>query len=288
MKIKDPPEIIYAIGNLKLLQNPKVAIIGSRKHTEYGKTMALNFAKKLSEKGYTIVSGLAKGIDSYAHIGAMLGKAKTIIVLPCGFKQIYPKVNQSLYQEIVENGGLAICEYRDEIKADKEKLVARNRIVAGISNGVLVIEGDYRTGTTITVGHANKKGVPVFCIPGNLDNGKSYTPNLLIKQGNFLVTNEQDIIDIIENKSHRSTQREKKMLFETNIERQYNMVYKTDKKQNKKLPYQIYTYINERPINIDTLIEKSKLAVNQINYELTMLIVEGYIQELPGRYYVRI
>ena len=189
-KVKKPPKILYAIGNLRLLQRPKIAIIGTRHNTEYGKEMALNFAKKLSNKGYTIVSGLANGIDSYAHMGAMLGRGKTIAVLPCGFDHIFPKQNKELYEEIIKNGGLAITEYAPNIKADKNKFLARNRIVAGISKGVLVVEGAYRSGTSKTAQIANSIDIPVFCIPSNLDNGKGYTPNWLIKKGNILVINE--------------------------------------------------------------------------------------------------
>ncbi len=285
-RLKDIPKIIYAKGNLDLLKNPKISIIGSRKNTEYGKIMALNFSKKLSQKGYTIVSGLANGIDYYSHIGGMVGKAKTIAVLPCGFNHICPKNNQTIYQQIIKNGGLVISEYPEEAKADKEKLIARNRIVASLSKGILVVEGDYRTGTTITAKEANKLGISVFCIPGNLDNGKSYTPNQLIKQGNILVTSEQDIIDKIENKQIKNNQREPKMIFEKDIENQYMSLTSNTNKQDIIKQYPIYEYIGKKPIDIDSLIYKSNLEISKINYQLTMLVVDGIIEELPGKQYI--
>lgn len=297
-KVEKPPQILHATGNLSLLQKPKIAIVGTRKNTEYGKKIALNFARKLSEQGYTIVSGLANGIDSYAHMGAMLGKGKTIAVLPCGFDNIFPKQNQKLYEEIIKNGGLAITEYAPNIKADKNKFLTRNRIVAGVSKGILVVEGAYRSGTSKTAQIANNIDIPVFCIPNNLDSGKGYTPNWLIKQGNILVTNEQDIINTVENRQVYINKRDTTIELEGDIENQYIHRFRekeqiADKKQinakqdeiSKK--YSIYPLIKQNPIHINDIVIKSKKNISQVNYELTMLTVEGYVKELPGKNYIR-
>ncbi len=286
-KIKQPPQELYVVGNLQLLQNPKIAIIGSRNCTTYGKKMALNFAKKLSERGYTIVSGMAKGIDYYAHMGGVLGKGKTIAVLPCGLGTIDSSDGQTLYQEIIQQGGLVVSEYTEEIGEEKEHFIARNRIVAGMVKGVLVIEGDYRSGTTITARLAKQNAIPVFCIPGNLDSGKSYTPNVLIKQGNFLVTSEQDIIDRIQNQKQEVKQREPKIQFEEDIERQYKQCVKKEEEKEKP-QYAIYQYMTQEAVDIETLHHRSNMAIDEINYEVTMLTIEGYIQELPGKQYRRI
>ena len=294
IKVKKPPQILYATGNFSLLQKNKIAIVGTRKNTEYGKKIALNFAKTLSNQGYTIVSGLANGIDSYAHMGAMLGKGKTIVVLPCGFNYIYPNQNQKLYEEIIENGGLAITEYQPNIKADKEKFPARNRIVAGISKGILVVEGAYRSGTSKTAQIANSIDIPVFCIPSNLDNGKGYTPNWLIKQGNILVTNEQDIINKVENRQVDIKKRDTTIELEDDIESQYIHRFREKeqlvdiKKVNTKedeisKKYSIYPLICHNPIYINDIVIKSRKDISQVNYELTMLMVEGYVQELPRK-----
>lgn len=303
-RITNPPQSIYIKGDIHLLENPKVAIIGTRHNTEYGKKMALNFAKKLSSKGYTIVSGLAKGIDSYSHIGAMLGIGKTIAILPCGFDNIYPKQNQMLYEEIIKNGGLVISEYRPNVKADKYKFPERNRIVAGISNGVLVVEGAYRSGTSATARIANSIDVPVFCIPSNLDSKKGYTPNLLIKDGNILVTNEQDIIDKIEDNQVKNNKREEVVKFEDDIEIQYinkfrkkevivhdkfNLEGKEELNQEKiSKKYSIYSLIGNNPIHINDIVLRSNKDISQVNFELTMLMIDGYIEELPGKNYIRI
>ena len=307
-KLSNPPKILYATGNMRLLQKPKIAIVGTRKNTKYGKEIALNFAKKLSNKGYTIVSGLANGIDSYAHMGAMLGKGKTIAVLPCGFDHIFPKQNKELYEEIIRNGGLAITEYAPNIKADKNKFLARNRIVAGMSKGILVVEGAYRSGTSKTAQIANSIEIPVFCIPSNLDSGKGYTPNWLIKQGNILVINEQDIINKVENIKVDINKRDTIIKLENDIESQYvhrfrkkelidikrNNKKQTDTKQENKKDdelskkYSIYPLIGKNPIHINDIVIKSQKDISQVNYELTMLMIEGYVQELPGKNYIRI
>ncbi len=284
-ELKGISKTLYIYGNQKLLENKKISIVGTRKYSEYGKKMALNFSKKLSQEGYTIVSGLAEGTDSFAHIGGMLGKGKTIAILPSGFNKISQKTNQTLLEEILQNDGLVISEYSEDMEANSQSFKDRNRIVANISKGVVVVEGDYRTGTTVTVNYARKNNIPIFCIPGNIDNSKSYTPNQLIKQGAFLVTSEKDIIDVIENKKTKAKQRENKMQIENDIEIQY--VEKTRKPRAKQdIGYQIYQYISENPIDINSLVQLSNLEISQINYEITMLLIEGYIEELPNKTYI--
>ena len=156
IKVKKPPKILYATGNFSLLQKNKIAIVGTRKNTEYGKKIALNFAKTLSNQGYTIVSGLANGIDSYAHMGAMLGKGKTIVVLPCGFNYIYPNQNQKLYEEIIENGGLAITEYQPNIKADKEKSTEK---IDGVIATIMALDRAIRCGSSLSESVYDNRGI---------------------------------------------------------------------------------------------------------------------------------
>ena len=285
-KLKKAPKQIYAIGNIELLkkENLKIAIVGTRKNTEYGKNMGLNFARKLSAKGITIISGLASGIDSYSHIGAMTERSKTIAVLPCGFQKIYPKENQKLYEVIIKNGGLAITEYSKETEADSSKFTERNRIIAGLSKGVLVVEGDYRSGTRNTVKIAKELNLPIFCIPSNLESKKGYVPNLIIKNGGNIVTNENDIIGKIKN--IESPKKEKKTRFENNIEKLFYKMYNIEKRTNSN--YKIYNYINNNPIDVDELMRKTNMDIKHINYEITMLTIEEKIKELPGQKYVKI
>lgn len=288
-RIENPPSHIHAVGNIDLLKNKKIAVIGSRKNTEYGKNMALNFAKKLSNSGYTIVSGLAIGIDSFSHIGAMVGKSKTIAILPCGFKNIYPKQNKELLIQIIENGGLAITEYEINSKAKQENFIKRNRIVAGLSDGLLIIEGSYRSGTSTTAKFAIKNKIPVFCIPHNLDSKTSYTPNFFIKQGGRIVTNIEDITNILECKDNNK-HKKNKIKIESNITIEYEKKFcKKIKEKDSEIinRFPIYSYINDKPIFIDELVNKSKISINEINYQLTILIVEQYIKELPNKSFIR-
>lgn len=293
-RLKQPPRQLYVIGNTELLksENTKIAIVGTRKNTEYGKYMALNFSKKLSANGITVISGLAKGIDSYSHIGAMVEKSKTIVVLPCGLENIYPKENQNLYKVIVENGGLVITEYTDRVKADSYKFTERNRIVAALSKGVLVVEGDYRSGTRNTAKIAAELNLPIFCIPSNLNSKKGYVPNLLIKKGCYMVTSENDIIDKIKNRGEQ--RREVKTKFEDDIEEKfYNKFREMDMEENDVIEqevdgveYKVYSFINDKPIDIDELVKCTNMDVQEINYEITMLTLEERVVELPGRKYI--
>ena len=193
-KIEKPPKQIYLRGNYKLIKTPGIAIIGSRKCTSYGEKMAIKFSKELSLYGLTIISGMAKGIDSFAHIGSIEATGNTIAVLPSGFNNIYPEENKELYEKILENGGLLISEYEENEKASSKNFLERNRIVSGLAIGTLVIEGGYRSGTSITANLSKKQGKNVFCIPSSLENSKGITPNRLIKEGAYLVTQVEDII----------------------------------------------------------------------------------------------
>lgn len=253
--------------------------------------MAINFAKQLSMSGYTVVSGLAIGIDSYAHIGAMLGISKTIAILPCGLKNIYPKENRELYTQIIENDGLILSEYGSNIEVTQKNFRQRNRLIAGISEGILIVEGSYRSGTSITAEYGRKNKREIFCIPQSLDSKTSYTTNYLIKQGNNIVTNINDIIDILENNTNKKTR--SKIKIEKNLLEVYKKKFsKKGEKINeietsivKKYP--LYKYIKYTPINIEELVKKSKENISEINYQLTMLTIDKYIKELPNKSYIR-
>ena len=253
--------------------------------------MAINFAKQLSMSGYTVVSGLAIGIDSYAHIGAMLGISKTIAILPCGLKNIYPKENRELYTQIIENDGLILSEYDSNIEITQKNFRERNRLIAGISEGILIVEGSYRSGTSITAEYGRKNKREIFCIPQSLDSKTSYTTNYLIKQGNNIVTNINDIIDILENNTNKKTR--SKIRIEKNLLEVYKKKFsKKGEKINEietsiAKKYPLYKYIKYTPINIEELVKKSKENISEINYQLTMLTIDKYIKELPDKSYIR-
>ena len=196
-RIYDPPIVLYANGNLNLLNNKSIAIVGCRLCSVYGKIITKKLAYNLSEKNITIISGMARGIDSYAHIGALEAKGSTIAVLGSGIDVIYPKENERLYYEIIRNNGLILSEYIVGTKPIPINFPRRNRIISALSNGVLVTEAKIRSGSFITVDFALEQGKEIFSVPGNINSANSEGTNSLIKQGAKLVTCVEDILDEI-------------------------------------------------------------------------------------------
>ena len=197
-EIYNPPKKIYAIGNIEILNEIGIAIVGSRKATEYGKKVALKLSQDLSKNKIVIISGLAKGIDSYAHIGTLNVKdGKTIAVLGSGIKEIYPKENIELARKIVKNGGCIISEYFPNDKPNKMNFPERNRIISGLSKGVVIVEASEKSGALITADFALEQGREVFAVPGDIYSNTSIGTNKLIQQGAKLVTECEDILSEI-------------------------------------------------------------------------------------------
>ena len=197
--IYDPPQKLYVLGNKEILTQKGVAIVGSRKATEYGKKVALQISKELSEKGINIISGLALGIDTYAHLGTLQenGKGKTIAVLGSGLDEIYPKQNIELAKQILKRGGCIITEYPTGTKPEKLNFPQRNRIISGLASGVVVVEATEKSGALITAEFALEQGREVFAVPGNIYSETAIGTNNLIKQGAKLVTSYEDITEEI-------------------------------------------------------------------------------------------
>lgn len=193
-EIYDFPISIYIKGNSDILNNDGIAIIGCRDSSIYGQKAAKYFAYNLGNKKFNIISGLAKGIDSYAHIGCLSSNGKTIAVLGNGLDMIYPKENEILAKKIIEEGGAIISEYPVGVKPLKNNFPARNRIVSGMSKKIIVIEAKKRSGTLITVDFALEQGRDIFVVPGNINEYNSIGTNDLIKQGAMIVTTYLDVI----------------------------------------------------------------------------------------------
>ena len=184
------------------MNNKNIAIIGCRECSDYGKKAAKYFAYNLSKENVNIVSGLARGIDSYAHIGNIcavneykINCGKTIAVVGNGLDIVYPKENYDVANRIIETGGIIISEYPCGTKPDKMNFPARNRIISGISDGVLVVEAKEKSGTLITVDFALEQGRDVFVVPGNINSINSVGTNDLIKQGAKCVTTYREVLD---------------------------------------------------------------------------------------------
>lgn len=193
--INGKPRELYCLGNLELLNHKSIAVIGSRNYSNYGKRAAMEFSYNLAKENICIVSGLARGIDSFAHEATLKAKGKTIAVLGSGLDVIYPKDNKRLYENIIKNDGLIISEYLLGTPPRKQNFPARNRIISGLSDGVLVIEARKNSGTNITVDFALEQGKDVYVIPGNIYSNTSDGTNFLIKEGAIPVTSFKDIIN---------------------------------------------------------------------------------------------
>ncbi len=192
--IYNPPTKLYYIGDLDLLNNKSLAIIGCRNASKYGLKIAGIFSQELSKEKVTIISGFARGIDSEAHKKAINNEGKTIAILGNGIDIIYPWENEDLFVDIISKGGLILSEFEAGTKPLKENFPKRNRLVSGLSDGVIVVEAKRRSGTMITVDYALEQGKDVYVVPGNIDSLNSEGTNELIKQGAIMVTSYRDII----------------------------------------------------------------------------------------------
>lgn len=193
-QIDSPPEKLYYLGDIDLLNKESVAIVGSRKATQYGRQIARGLANKTASAGIVIVSGLAAGIDTEAHSGALsIENGKTIAVLGCGIDICYPAVNKRLYEKIRKTG-LIISEYLPGTPPRPYRFPQRNRIISGISKAVVVVESDLKGGALITAGYALKQGKDVFAVPGNITSKMSRGTNLLIRDGAWPILSSTDIL----------------------------------------------------------------------------------------------
>ena len=194
-QIYDPPVVLFLKGNKKILNDISIAIVGCRMCTSYGSNIAKEMAYNLSMNNINIISGLARGIDTCSHIGALRGKAQTIGIMGCGLDRVYPEENKELFEEIIKKGGAVISEYVIGTKPIAKNFPRRNRIISGMSDGVLVVEAKEKSGTLITVDFALDQGKNLYVIPGNINSPNSYGTNELIKQGAKVVTSFEDILE---------------------------------------------------------------------------------------------
>lgn len=261
--IKDAPEKLYVLGDEKLLKAPGIAIVGSREYSDYGKEYALKFAKELAYQNLTIISGMAIGIDTFSHRGALNAHGKTIAVLGNGLNKIFPEENIPLMEEILKKGGAIVSEYPPNTEACSKRFVERNRIVSGLSIGVLVIEAMFRSGTSITAKLAIQQSKPVFCLPSNLGRKNGIGTNHLIKEGARLVTETEDILNYFKIKKQNIKHIKIKIPEE----------YKT-----------IYDAIDDEATHIDFICKKLNTKTSDINSTLMLMELEGYIKALPGNY----
>lgn len=262
LEIKEYPEKLYVIGNEKLLSKKAIGIVGARESTGYGEKCARIFAREISKANICIVSGMAIGIDTAAHEGAIREKGSTIAVLGCGFNKIYPKENIDLFNDILKKGGCIISEYSPNTEANLSTFPKRNRIISGLSEGILVVEAMHRSGSLITAKYAKEQNKKIFCIPGNIDIKTSVGTNRLIQNGAKLVTTPRNILEELEDK-----------IKEKRIEEEYQ---------------EIYNYLTDIPMNINVLAKKCNISISELNQKLLIMEIKGYAKAMPGNEYVRL
>ncbi|MDK2798592.1 MAG: processing protein [Clostridiales bacterium] len=272
--IYDPPYVLYVKGNLPPCDAICISIVGSRKASLYGQNVAEKLSYQLAEKGITVVSGMARGIDTSAHKGALKAGKKTIAVLGCGVDIVYPKENTKLMEYIINNGAV-ISEFPPGTYPKPGNFPARNRIISGLAYGTVVVEAGERSGSLITADFALEQGRDVFAVPGNIDNYNSIGTNNLIKQGAKMVTCVEDVLEELPINNIE--------LCNTNngITKINDSVY-LDLSNEEKI---IISHLSTTPIHIDELCRKLGYSMQKINSILTLLEVKGLVAQIPGKYF---
>ncbi|MBO5348751.1 MAG: DNA-processing protein DprA [Clostridia bacterium] len=264
--IATPPKKLYAMGNINLLNQNSIAVIGSRHSSEYGRNITKKITKELVENNMVIVSGMANGIDSIAHETCLKNGGKTIAVLGSGFNYIYPKENEKLFYNIIENDGLVLSELPVDSPVQMKNFPKRNRIISGLSLGVLVIEAAYRSGTSITAKFAKAQGRKVFCIPNSIGNKNSYGTIELIKKGASLVRNAKDIFKDLELALNTDNNIEKR--------KKINKQLKILDEKSQKIFNCIY---NNEGIGAEEISIKTSINIITVNQMLTYLEIDEFI-----------
>ncbi|WP_099192520.1 DNA-processing protein DprA [Tepidibacter mesophilus] len=267
--IYDPPHILYFKGNDDLLNEFCIAMVGSRKPTSYGVFCANKISKELSSLGINIISGMAVGIDYYSHLGCLNGSSKTIAVLGSSIDIPYPKQNIKLMRNIIESEGIVVSEYPPGTEARPGYFPMRNRIISGISDGVLIVEASEKSGSLITMNYALDHGKNVFAIPGNINSSMSAGSNKIIKEGAKLVSSVNDILD------------EYDIVYNTNIikENEHQMNLSNDEKK-------IVTILkNNGSLHVDFICNYTRFNIKDILGILNILEIKGIVTELGNKIY---
>lgn len=271
--LSDPPMIIYLRGELKSEDIFAISIVGTRRATNYGKIVTEKLARGLAERKITIISGLARGIDTCAHQSALSVKGRTIAVLGNGLSVHYPPENRKLEEKIITSGAL-ISEFPMNYPPDRANFPRRNRIIAGLSFGVVVIEADKQSGALITARLALEQGKEVFAVPGSILSPYSRGTHLLIKQGAKLVEETEDIIEEIEPLKEKWKQQP------------IRPVSSGEKLTSEEK--EIYTFLPFEPVSIDFLLSHTSFPLGKISQILLSLEMKGLVKPLAGKMYQRL
>ena len=269
-EIHKPPFLLYYKGNFEQKDEFSLAVVGTRKHTHYGKQATEHIVRDLTLNGLTIVSGLALGIDTIAHLTTVNAGGRTIAVLGSGIdnQSIYPSVNRYLADKIIDSGGAIISEFPPGTLPLKYNFPQRNRIISGLSLGTLVIEAGEKSGALITAFCSLEQNREVFALPGSIYSPGSYGPNKLIKQGANVIVNANDIIETLNLTQATVYIKNKKIIPESKEEEE------------------IIALLSHEPIYIDSIIQSTRMPASTVNSALTVMEMKGMIKNLGGMQYV--
>jgi len=280
LQIYDPPVVLYVRGDAGILNAPSLSIVGTRRPTVYGTQMAERMGRDLAKRGLAIVSGLARGIDAIAHEGATSVGGRAIGVLGTGIDVCYPKENKKLYEKVLERGAI-ISELPTGSHPAPENFPVRNRIIAGMPLGVVIVEGKEHSGSLITARLAMEFGREVFGVPGNVTQEVSFAPNQLIKQGAKLVTCAEDVIEELPTPVRAALVQAEALETE-----QRNLLAAEGLSPTEKKIYELLSAEESR--HIDDLVESSGLNSSDVLATLFNLEMKGIIRQLPGKQFSKV
>ena len=278
-EIYDPPLVLYVRGRLLEDERLAIGIVGSRRTTLYGQEMSRKLAYQLARVGMTIVSGLARGIDTEAHRGALQAKGRTVAVIGCGIDIVYPSENRKLADEIVAKGGAVVTEFPFGVPPDRQNFPMRNRIISGWSLGVVVVEADLKSGALITAGQAAEQGRQVFAVPGRADSILSRGTNKLIKDGAKLTEDAEDVLSEFEYLIPRTA---RESSGETAAVGGTKPALKLTEMEEK-----LMAHLSHEEMAIDELIRASGLTSAAVSATLLGLEMKRLVRQLPGKTFVR-
>lgn len=280
-QIYDPPIILYVKRNILLEDKFAIAIVGSRNASRYGIATAERLGYELASRGVTIVSGLARGIDAAGHRGALKAKGRTIAVLGSGLAEVYPPEHKELSDEIAKNGAV-VSEFPMEVAPLKDNFPRRNRIISGLSLGVVVVEAAKNSGALITADFALEQGRELYAVPGQARAVTSYGTNMLIRQGAKLVETADDMLDELKDVIKGQ------LGLKVNVERKDDLdVLKTATRNLDESEHKVLKAVKDEPTFIDEIVDVSDLSASEILGCLTKLELKGLIEQLPGKTYIK-
>jgi DNA processing protein len=292
-EIFDPPILLYARGRVDLLQSLMMGVVGTRRPTPYGLAVSERLSADLAHAGLTIVSGMARGIDSAAHKGALAAGGGTVAVLGCGADVVYPSENRKLAAEIAAKG-LILSEFPMGAVAFPQNFPIRNRIISGMSLGVMVVEGAQYSGSAITAKLAMDQGREVFAVPGNITSKASWGPNLLIKQGARLVQDWNDVISELpaESRRHLIERGREKLLGGTGESAgssQASLLNDPGNELGRTARAALEVLRVDSAIHLDDLLEKVQdISPSELIAALFELEMQGLVKQLPGKNFVKV